>query len=147
MAYNYADTSAANAGGFSPSFEVAQAGWDLEKNLADSKFQRDEALRGYTQGNIDRQQQAQQAWRQLPQAFNQRGMIDSGQYQRGGQILADRINQIQGRASLDYASQIEQSKLMDALLNQQYEELKDMLTSQDYQSTVAGVVSSGGGMA
>ena len=147
MAYNYADTSAANAGGFSPSFTVAQAGWDLEKNLADSKFQRDEALRGYTQGNIDRTQQAQQAWRQLPQAFNQRGMVDSGQYQRGGQMLADRINQLQGRATLDYSSAVEQSKLMDALLNQQYNELKDMLTSQDYQSTVAGVVSGGGGMA
>lgn len=145
MAINYSDTASANAGAFAPT--VAQAGWDLQKNLAESKFQRGGLTRDYTRGNIDRNFQAQQAWRALPQGFNQRGMIDSGQYQRGGQLLADQINQLQGRATQDYADAIEHSNLMDTIGKQQFEELKDMLNAQDYQSTVAGVVGQGGGIA
>ena len=148
MAWNQGETAAANMGAIGGSISpVHQATWDTTRGLAESKYSRDQLTRNYTRGVDDRSREAAQAWRQLPQAYNQRGMIDSGQYQRGGNQLAQAIDRLQGRALQDYSSQIDYSHLQDTMSLQNLDELKDLLSAQDYQNVVANVVRGSGGMA
>jgi hypothetical protein len=148
MAWNQGETAAANMGAIGGSISpVHQATWDTTRGLAESKINRDQLTRNYTRGVDDRSREAAQAWRQLPQAYNQRGMIDSGQYQRGGNQLAQAIDRLQGRALQDYSSQIDYSHLQDTMSLQNLDELKDLLSAQDYQNVVANVVRGSGGMA
>ena len=91
MAYtsSTSDLLAAQMGEMAPTAtQFNQASTDVQKNLIQRQFNRDAALRGYTRARTDIGREGDRAFRQLPGAFNRRGMLDSGAYVRGGREMA-----------------------------------------------------------
>lgn len=121
------------------STQYNQASTDVQKGLIQRQFGRDKALRGYTRSRSDIGRQADQAFRQLPGAFNRRGMLDSGAYVRGGREMAANVLRAQNRLREDYGQAVMESYLQDQLDLGNLAELRQNLASQDYQALVAGL--------
>ena len=149
MAMNYEDITAGAmgklAGEFSPTFW--QNSWNTALGVGQRELDRSNLTKEYTAGNITRGMQRTQAERALAGSYNQRGMLDSGQYQYGGNVLKDVFDQLQGRAFDKYTSAIDMSLLQDEMAGDQLGQLKDLLTSGQYQEAVANMINRAGGMA
>jgi hypothetical protein len=76
--------------------------WDRSKGLADISRQYDiiDEQRGMTYA--DQQRQQQQAQRGLPGAFNARGMLNSGQYDRAEGMQAGAFDRATGRTEMGF---------------------------------------------
>jgi len=88
--------------------------WDRSKGLADISRQGDiiDEQRGMTYA--DQQRQQEQAQRGLPGAFNARGMLNSGQYDRAEGIQAGAFDRARGRTEMGF--QAAESALSEAEL-------------------------------
>ena len=133
------------AGKFSPDFY--NQSWTTQKNLGQRAFDRAKLTQDWTRSQEMQNLDADRAWRALPASYNQRGMLDSGQYQRGGMELADAINRRYNYGLQDYSLAMEESNLADAFDKQNLDQLKEILTSEMYQQYVNDAIKNAGGMA
>ena len=101
-----------------------------------SEYQRDLMRRNKARADIDMNIAEEKAYRALPGQFNRRGMLDSGQYQRGGRELASNIMRARNRADEDFMQNMMTSRLQDAMSISDLEGLRGNLTGQQYQSLV-----------
>lgn len=142
MAYSpdYQDILSSQMSELAPSAtQYNQASTDVQKNLIQRQFGRDQTLRDYTRSRSDIGRQADQAFRQLPGSFNRRGMIDSGAYVRGGRETAANVLRAQNRLREDFNQQMAGSRLQDTLDIADLAGLRDQLSSADYQNLVASL--------
>jgi hypothetical protein len=142
MAYapNYQDILSSQMGQMAPSAtQYNQASTGVQKNMIQRQFNRDQMGRDYTRARSDINRQADQAFRQLPGAFNRRGMLDSGSYVRGGREMAANVLRAQNRLREDQGQAMMGSYLQDQLDLGNLAELRQNLASQDYQTLVAGL--------
>ncbi len=116
-----------------------QASLNVQRNMAQRQFGRDQALRDKTRAESDITRQADQAYRQLPGAFNRRGMLDSGSYVRGGRETAANVLRTQNRLREDFNQQMAGSRLQDSLDINDLAGLREQLSSADYQNLVASL--------
>lgn len=136
----YQDNLSALMGQMAPSAaQFNQAGSTVQKNLIQRQFDRDSALRSLTRARGDIGRQAAAAYRQLPGAFNRRGMLDSGAYVRRGRETAADVLRAQNRLREDYGESMMRSYLQDQLDLGNLSELRQNLASRDYQDLVAGL--------
>ena len=144
---SYQDIASAALGGYAgkvaPTYQ--QAALNTQKGLMQSEYQRDLMRRNKARSNIDMNIAEEKAYRALPGQFNRRGMIDSGQYQRGGRELASNIMRARNRADEDFMQNMMTSNLQDAMSISDLEGLRGNLTGQQYQSLVAALVRGSGG--
>lgn len=140
---SYQDISSAVFGGIgSPSAgKVQSASSQVQKNLINRQYGRDKVSRQNTRNRIDLNRNAEQAYRALPGMYNQRGMIDSGSFVRGGRETAANVLRAQNRMREDFGQSIMDSWLQDSLDMGNLSELRQGLASQDYQDLVAGLYS------
>ena len=89
----------------------------------------------------------ERAYRAFPGQYNKRGMLDSGQYQRGGRELAKALMRQRQMSAEDYQQAIMTSQLEDALATGNLEGLRAQLTSQQYHNLVNSIISESGGVA
>lgn len=142
MAYasNYQDILSSQMGQMAPSAtQYNQASTGVQKNMIQRQFNRDQMGRDYTRARSDIGRQADQAYRQLPGAFNRRGMLDSGSYVRGGRETAANVLRAQNRLREDFNQQMSGSRLQDSLDMTDLAGLREQLSSADYQNLVASL--------
>jgi|ETNmetMinimDraft_27_1059897.scaffolds.fasta_scaffold00339_3 hypothetical protein len=146
MAYvsNYQDILSSSMSKTAPNSanEYNQASLNVQRNLAQRQFNRDQMGRDYTRAQSDIGRQANQAFRQLPGAFNRRGMLDSGSYIRGGREMAANELRMRNRLREDFNQQVAGSRLQDTLDIADLAGLRDQLSSADYQNLVASLYGS-----
>lgn len=116
-----------------------QASLNVQRNMVQREFGRDQALRDYTRSRSDIGRQADQAFRQLPGAFNRRGMVDSGAYIRSGRETAANVLRAQNRLREDFNQAMAGSRLQDSLDVADLAGLREQLSSADYQNLVASL--------
>ena len=116
-----------------------QASTGVQRNMIQRQFNRDQMGRDYTRARSDVNRQADQSFRQLPGAFNRRGMQDSASYIRGGREMAANVLRAQNRLLEDQGQAMMGSYLQDQLDLGNLAELRQNLASQDYQALVAGL--------
>jgi|TARA_B100001094_G_scaffold162144_2_gene156915 hypothetical protein len=145
----YQDIASASLGGFAGSVAPTyqQAALNTQKGLMQNEYQRDLMRRNKARNDIDMGLSEERAYRALPGQFNRRGMIDSGQYQRGGRELASNIMRARNRADEDFMQNMMTSNLQDAMSISDLEGLRGNLTSNQYQALVASMVRGAGGAA
>ena len=138
---SYQDIGSAVFGGIgSPSAgKVQDASSQVQKNLIGRQYGRDKMLRQNTRNRIDLSRNEDQAFRALPGMYNQRGMIDSGSFVRGGRETAANVYRAQNRINEDFGQSIMDSWLQDSLDMGNLSELRQGLASQDYQNLVASL--------
>jgi len=142
MAYapNYQDILSSQMGQMAPSAtQYNQASTGVQRNMIQRQFNRDQMGRDYTRARSDINRQADQSFRQLPGAFNRRGMLDSGSYIRGGREMAANVLRAQNRLREDQGQAMMGSYLQDQLDLGNLAELRQNLASQDYQNLVASL--------
>ena len=142
MAYapNYQDILSSTMGQMAPSAnQYNQASLNVQRNMVQRQFGRDQALRDQTRARSDINRQADQAFRQLPGAFNRRGMLDSGAYIRAGRETAANVLRAQNRLREDFNQQMAGSRLQDTLDMADLAALRERLSSADYQNLVASL--------
>ena len=142
MAYStdYQDILSSQMSELAPSAtQYNQASLGVQRNLIQRQFNREQLGRDYTRARSDIGRQEEQAYRQLPGAFNRRGMIDSGAYIRGGRETAANVLRAQNRLREDYGQAMMGSLLQDQLDLGNLAELRQNLASQDYQTLVDGL--------
>ena len=142
MAYapNYQDILSSTMGQMAPSAnQYNQASLNVQRNMVQRQFGRDQALRDRTRAESDINRQADQAFRQLPGAFNRRGMLDSGAYIRAGRETAANVLRAQSRLREDFNQQRAGSRLQDSLDMDDLAALRERLSSADYQNLVASL--------
>ena len=115
--------------------------------IMSNKASRDRLREANRRSNVDINIGEKDAYRALPGQFNQRGMIDSGLYQRGGRRLAENIERIRGRSDLDFQDALQGLDLSDTAALSNLEQYRSMLTSSQYQALVAAIVGNAGGRA
>jgi len=144
---SYQDIASAAMGGYAgstaPTYQ--QAALDTQKKLMWSEYGRDQQRRQKARSNIDMNIAEDKAYRALPGQFNKRGMMDSGQYQRGGQELATNIMRARNRSDEDFMQNMMTSNLQDAMSISDLEGLRGQLTADQYQSLVAAMIRGSGG--
>jgi hypothetical protein len=133
------------AGKFSPNFY--NQSWTTQKDLGQRAYDRVKLGQDWTRTQNMQNLDADKAWRALPAAYNQRGMLDSGQYQRGGTELADAINRRRSYAFQDYTRSMEESLLADQFDLQNLDQYRDVLSSEMYQQYVSDAINDAGGIA
>jgi len=133
----------ANAGGFAPNFMENVI--KTQNEVMWNEYGRGDLRRKKTRSDIDINLGEKQAYRALPGQFNQRGLLDSGQYQRGGRELAKNLQRIRGRADEDFQSALQGLDLSDTAALTNLEQYRGMLTPKQYQTLVAAVVGNAGG--
>lgn len=116
-----------------------QASLNVQRNMTQRQFNRDQMGRDYTRARSDIDRQADQAFRQLPGAFNRRGMLDSGSYVRGGRETAANELRMRNRLREDFNQQMAGSRLQDSLDIADLAGLREQLSSADYQNLVASL--------
>mgnify|MGYP003664604740 FL=1 len=138
---SYQDIGSAVFGGMGSASagKVQDASSQVQKNLINRQYGRDKLSRQKTRNRIDLSRNAEQAYRALPGAYNQRGMIDSGSFVRGGRETAANVYRAQNRINEDFGQSIMDSWLQDSLDMGNLSELRQGLASQDYQNLVAGL--------
>ena len=142
MAYapNYQDILSSQMGQMAPSAtQYNQASTGVQRNMIQRQFNRDQMGRDYTRARSDINRQADQSFRQLPGAFNRRGMLDSGSYIRGGREMAANVLRAQNRLREDQGQAMMGSYLQDQLDLGNLAELRQNFASQDYQNLVASL--------
>ena len=142
MAYStdYQDILSSQMSELAPSAtQYNQASLGVQRNLIQRQFNREQLGRDYTRARSDIGRQEEQAYRQLPGAFNRRGMIDSGAYIRGGRETAANVLRAKNRLREDYNQSLTGLGLQDTLDLGNLAELRQNLASQDYQALVAGL--------
>jgi len=142
MAYRpaYQDILSSTMGKMAPSATTStQAGFDIQRNLVGRQFNRDNMLRQYTRTRGDIRREADERFRQLPGAYNRRGMMDSGRYVGTGRQMAADLLRAQNRLREDYNQGLTGSYMEDQLDLGNLAELRQTLASQDYQALVAGL--------
>tara|TARA_R110002111_G_scaffold67765_1_gene110207 strand:+ start:256 stop:714 length:459 start_codon:yes stop_codon:yes gene_type:complete len=145
----YQDIAASAMGGnasqTAPTYQ--QAGWKTVRQLGTNQYGRDQMNRDWarTQGNYGRQME--RTARSLPGQYNQRGMLDSGVYQRGANQAIGDISRNYGQSFQDKNMAMENSYLQDDSLISSLSDLKGQLTSQQYQAMVSAVIKQAGGAA
>lgn len=146
---SYQDIASAAMGGYAgmnaPSYQ--QQGLNLQKQLMWSEYNRNKARQDQKRLTDDFDKQEERAYRALPGQFNQRGMLDSGQYQRGGRELAAALLDRRNRADQDYMQNQMTSHLQDSMGVADLEGLRGQLTGDQYRSLVSALVSGAGGAA
>jgi len=138
---SYQDIGSAVFGGMGSASagEVQNASTQVQKNLINRQYGRDKMSRQNTRNRIDLSRNSEQAYRALPGMYNQRGMIDSGSFVRGGRETAANVLRSQNRLGEDYGQSIMDSWLQDSLDLGNLSELREGLASEDYQALVAGM--------
>tara|TARA_R110000850_G_scaffold227779_4_gene352748 strand:- start:2675 stop:3130 length:456 start_codon:yes stop_codon:yes gene_type:complete len=138
---SYQDIGSAVFGGMGSASagKVQDASSQVQKNLINRQYGRDKMSRQNTRNRIDLSRNAEQAYRALPGAYNQRGMIDSGSFVRGGRETAANVYRAQNRINEDFGQSIMDSWLQDSLDMGNLSELRQGLASQDYQNLVASL--------
>lgn len=138
---SYQDIGSAVFGGMgsTSAADVQNASTQVQKNLINRQYGRDKMSRQNTRNRIDLNRNAEQAYRALPGMYNQRGMIDSGSFVRGGRETAANVLRGQNRMNEDYTQSIMDSWLQDSLDMGNLSELRQGLASQDYQNLVASL--------
>lgn len=142
MAYStdYQDILSSQMSELAPSAtQYNQASLGVQRNLIQRQFNREQLGRDFTRARSDIGRQEEQAYRQLPGAFNRRGMLDSGAYVRGGRETAANVLRAQNRLREDYNQSLTGLDLQDTLDLGNLAELRQNLASQDYQALVAGL--------
>ena len=142
MAYapNYQDILSSTMGQMAPSAnQYQQASTAVQRNMIQRQFDRDQMGRDYTRAQSDIGRQADQAFRQLPGAFNRRGMLDSGAYIRAGRETAANVLRARNRLREDQVQAIRRSELQDTLDMADLAGLRQQLSSADYQDLVASL--------
>lgn len=142
MAYatDYQDILSSQMSQMAPSAnQYQQASTGVQKNMIQRQFNRDQMGRDYTRARSDIGRQADQAFRQLPGAFNRRGMLDSGSYVRGGRETAANVLRAQNRLREDQGQAMMGSLLQDQLDLGNLAGLREQLSSADYQNLVASL--------
>ena len=143
MAYapNYQDILSSQMGQMAPNSatQYNQASTGVQRNMIQRQFNRDQMGRDYTRARSDINRQADQSFRQLPGAFNRRGMLDSGAYIRGGRETAANVLRAQNRLREDFNQQMAGSRLQDSLDVADLAGCGRTLSSADYQNLVAGL--------
>lgn len=145
MAYapNYQDILSSTMGRMAPSAnQYQQASTAVQRNMIQRQFNRDQMGRDYTRAQSDIGRQADQAFRQLPGAFNRRGMLDSGAYIRAGRETAANVLRARNRLREDQVQAIRRSELQDSLDMADLAGLRQQLSSADYQNLVASLYGS-----
>ena len=144
---SYQDIASASLGGYAGSVAPTyqQAALNTQKGLMQNEYQRDLMRRNKARADIDMGLSEERAYRALPGQFNRRGMLDSGQYQRGGRELASNIMRARNRSDEDFMQNMMTSNLQDAMSISDLEGLRGNLTGQQYQSLVAALVRGSGG--
>lgn len=142
MAYStdYQDILSSQMSELAPSAtQYNQASLGVQRNLIQRQFNREQLGRDYTRARSDIGRQEEQAYRQLPGAFNRRGMIDSGAYIRGGRETAANVLRAKNRLREDYNQSLTGLGLQDTLDMADLASLREQLSSADYQALVAGL--------
>ena len=142
MAYapNYQDILSSTMGQMAPSAnQYNQASLNVQRNMIQRQFDRDQMGRDYTRARSDIGRQRDRAFRQLPGAFNRRGMLDSGAYIRAGRETAANVLRAQNRLREDFNQQMAGSRLQDTLDMADLAALRERLSSADYQNLVASL--------
>ena len=142
MAYapNYQDILSSTMGQMAPSAnQYNQASLNVQRNMVQRQFGRDQALRDRTRAESDINRQADQAFRQLPGGFNRRGMLDSGAYIRAGRETAANVLRAQNRLREDRNQSMSRLDLQDQLDLNDLAGLREQLSSADYQNLVASL--------
>ena len=142
MAYapNYQDILSSTMGQMAPSAnQYQQASTAVQRNMIQRQFNRDQMGRDYTRAQSDIGRQADQAFRQLPGAFNRRGMLDSGAYIRAGRETAANVLRAQKRLREDRNQSMSRLDLQDQLDLNDLAGLREQLSSADYQNLVASL--------
>ena len=142
MAYapNYQDILSSQMGQMAPSAtQYNQASTGVQRNMIQRQFNRDQMGRDYTRARSDINRQADQSFRQLPGAFNRRGMLDSGAYIRAGRETAANVLRAQNRLREDQGQAMMGSYLQDQLDLGNLAELRQNLASQGYQNLGASL--------
>ena len=94
---------------------VAKSGQDLRRRLSGLQYQREGYGRQRAMGLDDMSRRFGDIRRQIPGQFNQRGMLDSGQFQRGlGRTYTDQLREA-GRYEMGMQS------ALDSLAAQEWE--------------------------
>ena len=145
----YADIAAATfgglAGGNAPNFQ--QASFNTMKQLGQNQYNREALGRQFARTQENYNLNMEDTVRALPGQFNRRGMIDSGQYQRGAnRAISDNLRGL-NRSFEDYNEQISRSFLSDDQLMANLADMKSQMTSDQYQTLVANMVNKRGGAA
>jgi|TARA_R110000824_G_C14977156_1_gene653757 hypothetical protein len=138
MAPSYNNTPTATYGGFS----AGQRFGDLQTALADTGYQRSDVQRSRAMSIDDLIRQFADQRRRIPGQFNQRGMLDSGQYQRGmGRSFADQVRQ-QGRLEMAAQAALNSLAQRQFAAEQQYAvgRLQDALGSATSRAQTASQV-------
>ena len=142
MAYasEYQDILSSQMSQMAPSAnQYNQASLGVQRNLVQRQFNRDQMGRDYTRARSDIGRQEDRAFRQLPGAFNRRGMLDSGSYVRGGRETAANVLRAKNRLREDFNQSLSGSALQDSLDITDLGGLREQLSSADYQSLVASL--------
>tara|TARA_X000001036_G_scaffold425277_1_gene451303 strand:+ start:342 stop:794 length:453 start_codon:yes stop_codon:yes gene_type:complete len=142
MAYspNYQDILSSQMSQMAPSAnQYQQASTGVQKNMIQRQFNRDQMGRDYTRARSDLGRQRDQAFRQLPGAFNRRGMLDSGAYIRSGRETAANVLRAQNRMREDQGQAMMGSLMQDQLDLGNLAGLREQLSSADYQNLVASL--------
>ena len=99
---------------------VAKGGQDLRRRLAGIQSQREGYGRQRAMGLDDMTRRFQDIRRQVPGQFNQRGMLDSGQFQRGlGRTYTDQLRQA-GRFEMGSQEALDQLAAQEWAAEQAY---------------------------
>tara|TARA_R110000824_G_scaffold134362_1_gene297328 strand:+ start:343 stop:756 length:414 start_codon:yes stop_codon:yes gene_type:complete len=133
----------ANGAAVAPTYQ--QAGINLQKDAIWEEYGRQQQGRNQRRDNKTFDLGEERAYRAFPGQYNRRGMLDSGQYQRGGRELASALMRQRNMNDADYMQATESSRLRDALAANDLETLRGMLTSEQYQNLVASMISGSGG--
>lgn len=142
----YKDTISGTMGGTAGSVapSLSQATGNTKKTMAWNAYHGQKALMDWAKAQDKNKRQFDLGVRSLPQAYNQRGMLDSGQYQRGGQRLLEDYSRATGdlRSSLDFG--LQGLGLQDLTAQYDLGELRQLIGTARFQQIIADALRSQG---
>ena len=142
----YTDTISGTMGGAAASTapNLGTATSDTKKTLAWNAYQGQKALQDWAKAQDRNKRSFDLGVRQVPQVYNQRGMLDSGQYQYGGQKLLEDYTRATGdlRSNLDFV--LQGLGLQDLTAQYNLTELRQMLGTSRFQQVIADALRSQG---
>lgn len=117
---------------------------NLKKSMAFNAYQGQKAFSDYARQRDRNQLRFDDAVRQLPQMYNQRGLVDSGQFQRGGnRLLRDYATATTDlRRDLDFT--LQGLGLQDFAGQLDLNDLKAVLGTQGFQEAIANALKNQG---
>lgn len=143
---NYKDlvsgTTGAAASSIAPNLSTATA--NTQETLAWNTYHSQRALMDWARQQDRSKRQFDLGVRSLPAAYNRRGMLDSGQYQRGGQRLADAYGRATGDLRSDLETVLQGLGLQDLTAQYDLGELRQMVGTDRFQQVVANALRSQG---